>query len=147
MRYLSFYTFLILCVTHLASCGGGGGGDPEPTPPSIQDEVRTKLMSATWTVQSVTVDGVDQSSLYKNLSLKFAASSYTSTNGSVIWPASGTWSFTDQTATVIRKEDGTDVLVEVTDTSLKLTLTSLKTTIGPGRLTSLKGVHVFTCKK
>ncbi|HZY82187.1 MAG TPA: hypothetical protein VFE50_21830 [Cyclobacteriaceae bacterium] len=147
MRYITPWILLVSFATLLASCGGGGGGDPEPTPPSAQDAVRTKLTSATWTVQSVTVDGVDQSGLYKNLSLKFTASTYTATNGGVIWPASGTWSFTDQTATAIKKEDGTEVIIEVTDTSLKLTLTWLKTTLGPGRLASMKGVHVFTCKK
>lgn len=120
------------------------GKDPQP---SEQDVVKTKLASSPWTLQSVTVDGVDQTAVYQGLTITFTATTYTTTKGGIVWPASGTWSFTDDTATAIKREDGTEVKVEATDTSLKLTLTWAKTTLGTGRVESVKGLHVFTFKK
>ena len=145
IRFSLLFFIIIVFMALLTSCGGGAG-DPTPTK-SAQDEVKEKLTSSTWSIQTVTVDGVDQSSIYKNLSLKFAAASYTSTKGGAIWPASGTWSFADQAGTTIKKEDGTEVKVDAKDTSLKLTLTWTKTTLGSGRVESVKGLHVFTFGK
>jgi hypothetical protein len=99
-------------------------------------------------MSSVSVDGTDKTSLYKDLSLKFTATGFTSTSGGVIWPASGTWTFTSADATAIKRDDGLEVtLQEVTDTSLKLALTWSKTTIGPGRVESVNGKHVFSFGK
>ena len=136
---------LLLIILALTSCGGG---DPTPTPVSKQDEVKAKLTSPTWKMQSVTVDGADKTTLYKDLTLKFTASGFTSTNGGAIWPASGTWTFTNEEATAIKRDDGLEVaLQEVTDTSLKLAMTWSKTTLGPGRVESVSGKHVFSFGK
>jgi len=142
------FTTTASILTQLSSCGGDGGGDPTPTPVSKQDEVKAKLTSPTWKMVSVSVDGTDKTSLYKDLSLKFTATGFTSTSGGAIWPASGTWSFTSAEATAIKRDDGLEVtLQEVTDTSLKLALTWSKTTIGPGRAESVNGKHVFSFGK
>ena len=136
---------LLLVILALTSCGGGGG-DPTPTPVSKQDEVKAKLTSPTWKMQSVTVDGADKTTLYKDLTLKFTASGFTSTNGGAIWPATGTWTFTSTEATAIKRDDGLEVkLQEVTDASLKLGLTWSKTTLG--RVESVSGAHVFSFGK
>ena len=132
---------------HLSGCKGGSS-DPTPTPASKQDEVKAILTSPTWKMQSVTVDGTDKTSIYKDLSLKFSASGFTSTNGGAVWPASGTWSFTNTDATAVKRDDGLEVkLQEVTETSLKLALTWSKTTLGPGRIESVSGQHVFSFGK
>lgn len=129
---------LIVLITQLTSCGSKS----DPTP-SAQDAVKAKLIANNWTVQSVSVDGVDQTSVYTGLTIQFTATSFTTTNGKVVWPASGTWSFTSPEATTIIRDDGIEVKVEVMDTTLKLTLTWTKSTLGGGRVESIKGVNVF----
>ena len=134
-------------LVHLSGCKGGAS-DPTPTPVSKQDEVKAKLTSPTWKMQSVTVDGTDKTSIYKDLSLKFSATGFTSTNGGIVWPTTGTWTFTSTEATAIKRDDGLVVtLQEVTDTSLKLALTWSKTTLGSGRIESVSGQHVFSFGK
>ena len=133
----------VATLIHLSGCKGGAA---DPTPISKQDEVKAKLTSSTWKMQSVTVDGVDKTTLYKDLALKFTATGFTSTNGRAIWPATGTWTFTSSDATAIKRDDGLEVkLQEVTDTSLKLGLTWSKTTLG--RTESISGAHVFSFGK
>lgn len=132
---------VMIVMIQLTSCGGK---EPEP---SQQEIVTEQLTSATWSLQDVSVDGVDQTAVYQGLTLKFTETGYTTTKGGLVWPASGTWSFTDDTVATIKREDGTEVKVEVTDTSLKLTLTWTKTTLGAGRIESVKGLHTFVFKK
>ena len=131
----------------LAQLAGCKKSDPAPATPTAQATVQAKLVSSTWKMQSVSVDGVDQTSVYKGLALNFTATSFTSTNGGVVWPASGTWSFTSTDATAIKRDDGIQVNMVVTDTTLKLTLTWTKTTFNGGRVESVKGQNVFTMTK
>jgi hypothetical protein len=140
LTFLSSATLIILIL--LSGCSGG-----DPTV-SKQDEVKSKLTSPTWKMQSVIVDGTDQSGVYKDLSLKFSATGFTSTNGGAVWPASGTWAFTNENATAVKRDDGLEVqLLEVSETSLKLALLWSKTTLGHGRSKSVSGQHEFTFAK
>ncbi len=133
-----FFIAMAAVMVHLSGCGG----DPAP---SKQEEVTAKLTAATWEMQDVTVDGTDKTSVYEGLDISFTATGFTTTNGGAIWPATGTWSFTDANATAITRNDGLTVtLLEVTDTSLTLALTWSKTTLGPGRTGSVSGQHVFS---
>lgn len=135
---------LLIIVLILARCGGGG--DPAPATASKQDDVKARLTAPTWKIQTVAVDGSDKTSTYKDLSLKFSATGFTSTNGGVVWPANGTWSFTNTDATAVKRDDGVEVkLQEVTDNALKLSLTWSKTTLG--REGSVSGQYVFTFTK
>lgn len=139
----SLLIVMTAALTYLTGCGGS-----DPAPVSQQEVVKTKLTAATWKMQTVMVGGVDKSSVYQDLTLKFTDTGFTSTNGEAVWPASGTWSFTDANATAIQRDDGLTVtLQEVTDTSLKLALTWNKTTLGPGRVASVSGQHVFSLGK
>jgi hypothetical protein len=116
---------------------------PEPTP----EELATALITAagtTWKIHSVTVDGVDKSSLFAGMTLKFTSSSFATTNGDPLWPASGTWDFTSTQATTIKRNDNVEVQVQATSTSLKLGLTWNKTTFEPGRTQSISGQYLFT---
>jgi hypothetical protein len=66
----------------------------------------------------------------------------------VVWPASGTWVFADGNAKTITRSDNLAVTItEVTDTKLVLTLTWATTTLGGGRVESVKGINVFTFAK
>ena len=134
----------VLFILTLAACGGGGD-DPAP---SKKDEVKGILTSATWKVQSVTVDGTDHTDIYKDMTLKFTSLSYNTTDGMPVWPAIGTWTFTDDTATAFRRDDGVEVdILEATGNSLKLGLLWDETTLGSGRSASIAGDHVFSFVK
>ena len=99
----------------------------------------------TWNMQSVTVSSTDQTALYSGLQISFTEAAYTSVNGGTIWPASGTWEFTNETATVIKRNDGVMIaLNEVTEKKLVMSFTWDKTTLGSGRVNSISGQHVFT---
>jgi hypothetical protein len=107
---------------------------------SKQEEVTAALTSGLWKMKNVTVDGVDKTSTYKDLTLTFTSNSFTSTNGGVIWPANGTFTFIDGNATGIKRSDNLEVQIqEATTSSLKLGLSWAKTTFGPGRIESLNG--------
>lgn len=133
---------LIAWMTQLTSCGIKS----DPTP-SAQDAVRAKLIANNWTMQSVSVDGVDQTSVYAGLTIQFTATSFTTTNGKAVWPVSGTWSFASLEATTITRNDGIEVKVDIMDTTLKLTLTWTKSALGGGRVEAIKGVNVFNLVK
>jgi hypothetical protein len=132
----------ILTVTTLffVSCGGDA--------PSAAEVTTKQLVSAGWKISNVQVDGTDQTALYTNMSLSFSATTFTSSNGAPVWPGSGTWVFTDNTAKTIKRNDEVEMtIVEVTETSLKLSLYWATGTLGPGRTASVSGKHVFTFVK
>ena len=127
---------------HLTGCGGSSSG------PTAKEVNTQKLIANTWKLSTVTVDAVDKTILYAGLTVKFTATSYTSTSGGVVWPASGTWSFTDEAGKIIKRNDNQEITItEISDTALKLTLTRTQGTIGPGRIESVAGVHVFSLVK
>ena len=140
---LSLLTLAIMIV-QLTSCGKKS--DPAPAV-SAQDQVKAQLIANPWKLQSVSVDGVDQTSVYTGFGITFTGSGYTTSKGGSVWPASGTWTFANTDGTDIKRDDGLDVQILVTATSLKMTLTWTKTTLGGGRIESLKGQNVFTMTK
>ncbi len=138
-----FSLAVILSMLVLSSCGGGGGSTPPAT------EVTTNQLKAnTWRISTVTVDGVDQTTLFAGMTLSFTATNYTTTNGKAVWPASGTWSFTDNTAKKIKRSDNLEVTIaEVSSTTLKLSLNWATGSLGTGRVESVAGNHVFSFVK
>jgi len=132
-------TVLGLSMLMYSSCDG----DPGETQ-TKQEEVTEMLVGKTWKVQSVAVDNVDKSSLFTGMAISFSNTGFTVTNPGPVWPASGTWSFTSDEATFFKRNDNVEVKVEPTATTLKLTLSWTKTTLGPGKVASVAGQHVFT---
>ncbi len=126
----------IVVVCQLSSC--------KKDNPTAQEIIKAKLIASTWKMQSVFVDGKDQTSVYAGLTLTITEGNFSTTNGGVVWPASGTWTFISEDGTKVKRDDDTEIGVEVTDTSLKLTLDWATTTIGTGRSQSVQGRHVFT---
>lgn len=136
---------LALAVLATSFCGCKGSDTPAL---SKKDEVTATLTKSAWVIKTVTVDGVDKTSIYPNIGLTFTSSAFTTTNGGPIWPTSGTWSFTTADATAIQRNDGLVVTIqEATATSLKLALSWTKTTLGGGRVESVSGQHVFNFGK
>ena len=129
------------------------GGD-EPTPLTQTQKVTQMLTSSggTWTpapAAGVTVDDVDVTDeLFASFTITFLDGTYTTTGTSPVWPAEDTWSFKDETATVIiRGVDQKEVTItEISAAQLKLNLVWSETTYG-GRKSSLKGKHEFNLNK
>lgn len=133
---------ILLLLILIVACKGTG------TEPSPSDEMKSILTSGTWNLQSVTVDNVDKTSTYAGLKLNFTATSFTSTNGHVVWPASGTWQFSGDSGKTIVRDDQTQVAIgDASSAKLVMSLTWNKTTLGSGRAESIKGNHVFTFTK
>ena len=136
-------TLVIVTLLLISSCGG----DP-PAPQETEVEKATKLLAGTWTVQNVTVDGTDRTSVYKDVRITFSGTSLTATNGGQIWPATTTWRFADETAKTISRGDGLTITVnELMATKFVAGLTWTKSTLGGGRAESVSGQHVFTFGK
>jgi len=142
-KFLICFSLSCWCtLIYLSSCGGKGS-DPSP-----QDQVRSILTSGTWNLQGTTVDGVDQSSVYAGLTLRFTDTNFTATNGRVVWPATGTWQFADESGeTFVRNDDVVVTIDNATSNNLVLRLTWNETTLGNGRSASVEGVNVFSFTK
>ena len=149
MKKLITYSLTSLFIFGLLLIFSCGPTDPTPAAePSATEQVKTVLTSGAWKIQSVAVDGTDQTSVYKGLSLSFTNTSVNATNGGAVWPSSDTWKFTDETGKSITRGDVIQVSVdEATVSKLVLKLTWTKTTLGSGRINSVKGVNVFTFGK
>ena len=136
---ISSLSFVIL----LSHCGGSKSNDPAPV--TEPQSVTSLMKTGTWKIHSVSVDGTDQSALFKNFTLSFTDANFSSVNGSAVWPASGTWKFVSDQATSFTRDDGLVVTIQnVSSTSLIISLVWTKTTLGPGRIESVKGTTVFT---
>lgn len=134
------YLASMLCLTFMILFTACSEEEPAPS-----DAVLSKLKSKTWKISSVQVDGVDQTTLFAGMTLTFTVKDYQVNPANEIWPASGTWQFSDKEGTVIKRNDGMEITVaEITETSLKLSLQWSKNTFGAGRAASVSGQHLFT---
>ncbi|GHM99169.1 hypothetical protein WSM22_06590 [Cytophagales bacterium WSM2-2] len=128
-------TLIALALIILEGCGKN---DPDPLA-----DATNKITSKTWTIKTVSIDGKDVTADFSGLTLKFSSSDYTTTNGHVVWPTSGTWKFKEKSLTEIIRSDDVEVTVdELTGSSLALTFYWSKTSFG-GRVGSVKGSHSF----
>ena len=139
---------LIVCLLSLTGC-------PEPPGPTeTESQKAAKLLAdGAWNLQSVSVDGVDKTSVYQGLKVDFNLSgtdaiggTFSTTTGRAAWPATGSWSFDDDFGATIERNDGLSITVEeVTESNLVLGLVWDKTTYGNGgRVGSVSGQHTFT---
>lgn len=136
---------LALFVLFLSGCGKT---DPAPAAQTDAQKNTTLITAGTWALQTVQVDAVDKTTVYKDLKLTFSSTGFTATGGGSVWPATGTWKFADDTGKVITRGDGLSVnLTEVSATKLVLTLTWTKNTLDGGRVESVAGQNVFTFGK
>ena len=129
----------------LTATGCGVHPDPEI---SEGERVAALLESGQWKVQSVKIDNMDETSSFTGLALQFNGSAFQATNGNIVWPASGTWTFTSDAANGFTRNDGVTVSIDqVTESNLGLTFTWSTSTFEPGRISSVAGEHKFTFTK
>ena len=140
----SLYIVAILAslgfLTSLTSC------EDDPT---AKETALKKLSAGTWTLNNVTVDGVNKNDLFAGFVIQFSKTNgFTASNGEPVWPAAGIWQFKDDRAKVVVRDDGKEVeITSISDAALTLTMVWDKTTFGTGRAKSLSGTHVFELKR
>lgn len=125
--------------------------------PTLSEDQRvTKMLTdngGQWTlpaVAGVTVDGLDVTQdLFKDFSITFGEGTLTTTGTTPVWLRQDTWSFKDQSATVIiRGQDNKEVTIsEITADQLILTLQWDQETFEGGRVKSIKGTYQFALQK
>lgn len=136
---------VVVSVLALAAISFSGCNGDEPT---VQEKTEALLVSAEWNKPVVTVDGVVQSDLYSDFTIKFIKGTYTSAGGGPLWPTSGAWVFKDEAATTLLLDGKMEVRInEITETSLELEVQNENTTFISGRMNSIKGKNVFKLKK
>ena len=139
MKSFSILSLLALSIV-LFSCGKDD--------PSQADKVRSMLTSGAWKVQSVTVDDQDALDFFTNLSVTFTKTGFTTSNPGPIWPASGSWDFSNAEATHILRGDGLDITIDaLSDTEFRCTLYWDELVVGPGRADAIVGTHKFVFTK
>jgi hypothetical protein len=138
-RIFRLLPFIMLAagLTILSSCGGDD--------PSASAVMTKKLIAHPWELSNVTVDGTDKTALYSGLTITFSKTGFTTTNGGVVWSASGTWEFIDKKAQFMIRNDDLEIeIIEATSSTLKLGFSWTSDTFGPGRASSIAGNHVVT---
>jgi hypothetical protein len=151
LRFFS-RTTLVFCLVALAivmSC--------KSDEPTLTEEQRvTKILTENggkWNlpaVAGVTVDGLDVTQdLFKDFSLTFGEGTLTTTGTTPVWLRQDTWSFKDESATVIiRGQDSKEITIsEITQDQLILTLEWEQNTFEGGRAKSIKGTYQFALEK
>jgi hypothetical protein len=157
-RFAPAFTLLALTIVTLSfmACGGKGG-DPTPiTPEPTVKEQRTELLIAggsSWSPSSsgIVVDGVDVTAdFFSGFTIKFDATTITTTGTTPVWATTDTWSFKDDNANVIvRGSDSKEITItSISETELKLTLEWDQYTYEQGgRQKSIPGTYTFTLNK
>lgn len=141
---LKYFLILMLSLV-LISCGDDDTGPAEPT---AQERTSALLVGSPWTLQGVTVDGLNRTSAYAGLTVTFTGSAFTSTNGRGIWPASGTWTFANEEATIINRNDGKAITIQtVNQNLLRISMVIDQNSFVTGRTTSLAGTHVLVFER
>jgi hypothetical protein len=147
--YLLLSSLFIATVVVMTGCDDG--------PTLTKVERATKLLTqdgGTWSPAdaSITMDGLDVTDeFFTGFSITFGEGTFTTSGTTPMWLREDTWSFKDETATVIvRGQDNKELtVVELTKTKLVVTLTWDQTTTAEegGRKRSLPGTYQFTLTK
>lgn len=136
-QYISI--MIIVCLALISGCKSESA---DPTP---QDNQKTLLINngLSWVPGSVTKDGLDVTDQFAGFNLTVGDFTYTTANALVTaWPASGTWSFANESGTLINRSDGVQIDVQVSTTSLKLTF-SVSGLGNGGRTKGVDGEYIF----
>jgi len=149
MKKLNYLlSFLIgIWLLGITACGGGGNNNPPPSDPQV--EVKAKLTSGTWNLQSATRDNIDISSDFNGFTIKFASTTYTVQNGGTALSSSGSWAFDGSSTTTIIFDGVLTVTLAFSnnDTNLQLRFTIPTTEYNLGRIETLQGNYVFNLAK
>lgn len=139
---MKYHPISIILIVGLLLVAGCKKKHDDPTP---QDNQKKLLINngVSWTLGSVTKDGFDVTDQFAGFKLTVGDFTYTTVNAlPTAWPASGTWSFANEAGTLVDRNDGVQIAVVVTTTSLKLTFSV--TGLGDGgRIKGVNGEYVF----
>jgi hypothetical protein len=133
--------FILYSTLSLTSCKDD---DPSATETNLN-----RLTAHHWNLTKVTVNGVDKTSLFIGFTLQWNKNnSFAVTDGGVMWPSTGTWSFTDGSAQTLfvslRNNTDAEVTIEtLNDSNLLISLYWDETTLGQGRVRSVEGDYLF----
>jgi hypothetical protein len=143
-KYFTVFLLLPGILSLLVVLSLTGCNDEKPKP--LSEQVKAKLIAHPWKINSLSIDGQNNSSLLTNFTITFTPTSFTTVNGEPIWPTTSPWSFENETtANAIMRSDGIIVkLDEVTNTSLSISFTWNKETYEGGRSESIKGRYKLT---
>ena len=142
---------IVTVLTTITSCDDG------PTPTKV--EKATKLLTqngGTWSPSSasITMDGIDVTTeFFDGFTMTFTEEGTVTTTGtSPMWLREDTWSFKDESASVlVRGQDDAEItIVELTKNSFVFTMEWDQTTYeedGGGRKRSLPGTYEFQLSK
>jgi hypothetical protein len=110
-----------------------------------QQSISRKLTGAAWTPTEVKRDGMDITVEYALMRLTFDANTYSTTNGSLAWPSSGTWTFREGSNTTILRDNAVIInFVLSTDAkALNMDFVIAERKYTPGRVTALEGEYHF----
>lgn len=154
IRTLVITILVMMAVICLSVSLWGCKDDPKPKQTEVQRV--TRLLTAnggTWSpsgAAAITADGIDVTQeLFAGFSITFSENTFTTTGTSPVWLRQDTWTFKDETATVIvRGQDGKEIsIVSISDSQLKLTMTWDQTTYEGGRARSLAGKYELVLRK
>ncbi|MTI20338.1 hypothetical protein E1176_04825 [Fulvivirga sp. RKSG066] len=142
-KILYILSFVCLAaVLVMSSCSDDDSSQPSPT---AEQKVALMNDGTAWVVESVIKDDFDVTSQYTDFRLVLGDFTYAVENSvGNAWPkAEGTWTFANDEGTVIVREDGVNMNVMLTDTTLQLTFTANSKS---GRVHSVEGEYVFNLK-
>lgn len=141
MKNVGSIFLIAFCLCILENCGSSSS---PPPPPTAAEKATTLMVASPWSMKSLTIDGVADDTFFKGLQITFTKTGFTAVNGDPVWPATGTWNFTDANATAIKRSDDLTVQLDVlTESSMQLSLVWTSTTTTGGRPNSVAGKHIF----
>ena len=153
MRLLKHTLFIGLVILSF-SCKKNKGGTPAPTEVEkatqllTGESVTTTTVADFWTVSSVIVDDLDYTFVFEGFTIQFSNNTFSTTNGKIVFDASGSWNFADETAQKIVLSNGVELtLLELTETQLKFEFFWDETIYGGGRTNSVGGLNTFTLNR
>jgi hypothetical protein len=126
---------------------GGKGGNSEP----LSDK-QLGLLSKTWKVQDVKLDGNDSTAHWTNFQLTISGTKGQPTTFQYscakrpprsAWPASGTWTFGTDPATQIVRDDGINIAYTIDAAAKNLQLTFTYSGNGYTRVSNVSGAWTF----
>lgn len=139
MKHQYISIALIICFAFISGCSSSSD---DPTPQDNQKILLTNNGVA-WQLGTVTKDGLDVTDQFTGFKLTVGDFTYTTVNAlPSAWPASGIWTFANDAGTLVARNDGVQITVVVSTTSLKLTFNV--TGLGDGgRIKGVDGEYVF----
>ena len=147
---LTFSGIVLSFFFTLSSCGSK---PPDPPELTEAEKVTALLTAGKWAPPAATnwaiVSGVDVSELFKDFTITFTATGFTTTGTTPVWPRTDTWKFKSGSPKIlIRTSDAAEFTLETLDEkTLKISLFWNKETTEGGRMSSIIGKHEFTFSK